>query len=79
MSTIQKFASLREAQKWAKEAVLEAAANDSFRPVYVLRRDGDTDVYAYSRQSRRVEHRRECGWVTLGNTMSPSDMPCIIC
>lgn len=44
------------------------------RPAYLLRTDGDTDVYTLVRG--RVVKTRRAGHVTLGMVVNDSDLPC---
>jgi len=74
MATMQKFRSLREAQKIARE---ELASVDGRASIYVLRRDGDTDKYSGA-ASGKIEHSKEAGWITLGLVVDETYMPCII-
>ena len=62
------FKKLSEAKRVAKEEAV------TFRKtVCVLRRDGNTDVYAPGGR-----HHVEAGWITYGNHVDIYDTPCII-
>ncbi len=55
---------------------IEAANGVQPSPIYVLRRDGDTDAYVWVRG--RVQRSRVAGHVTLGMHVDPRDLPCIV-
>lgn len=79
---MKKFKNLREAHKAARTLAIDYyyQAKDSV-PVYVLRPDGDTDVFRIIIKSRLelvVRKSKVGGWITLGNRVEKSDTPCIV-
>lgn len=79
---MKKFKNLREAHKAARAMAIDYyhQANDC-TPVYVLRPDGDTDVFRIRIKSDwepTVYKSKVGGWITLGNRVDKSDTPCIV-
>lgn len=68
---------LRKIERAIREDMEAELANGGpVKPAYVLRRDGNTDVY--SMVGGKVAKTRRAGHVTLGMCVDPSDLPCII-
>lgn len=78
MATMMKpSTSLRELCRMVREDMRAERENGvAARPTYVLRADGNTDVYRMV--GRRVVRTRVAGHVTLGMSVVPSDLPCVV-
>lgn len=76
------YRTLRDAHREAREAVENSISDDGQEAtVYVLRRDGDTDIFRAVpaiHGGHAIFRVKAVGWLTRGMCLSPTDMPCIV-
>ena len=60
----------------SEDMVSEHAAGEPSKFGYLLRPDGDTDVYKII--DGKLEKTRQAGHVTLGNEIAPEELPLVI-
>lgn len=83
MASMTRKMGLREAHKQAQEMIADHVARETGEEfsVYVLRRDGDTDVFRAVPAIHGgfgMFRTKTAGWVTLGQHIDPPSTPCLV-